>query len=155
MTMNTIIVCFIAVLLINRGYGLRCYKCDNLNHRKICGRHAQLTVQNVDNIVSCNGTCKIAAKRERIGDKVFDVYMRDCDHNWKYEACNQTENAKVCHCKDRDFCNYHLEDIPFEDAKSSEIRSPENATGRLFRSQQTVIMNTLSGFVVYLSYILM
>ncbi|XP_033746319.1 uncharacterized protein LOC117331616 isoform X2 [Pecten maximus] len=151
MSMGIAIMCFIGVLLINSGSGLMCYKCNNVLHPDICGRHARrLTVGHVKNIeLQCNGTCKIAAIRTKVRDQVVDVYMRDCDHNWQYEACNQTDNAKVCHCKDRDFCNYRLKDIPFK----GEFRtSLENSTGSLFNYYITCVMNAVSGLVVYHLY---
>ncbi|XP_021349164.1 uncharacterized protein LOC110447647 [Mizuhopecten yessoensis] len=147
-------ISLIAAVLVNSGYGLMCYKCDNRRHPDICDRKARkLTVGHVENIERCNGTCKIAAMRKRILGHVIDVYMRTCDHDWKIAACNQTENASVCHCKDRDFCNYQLKNIPFDDeVRGAALTSVENSAGKLFDYRTT--LNVVLGFAIYILYII-
>ncbi|XP_069141890.1 uncharacterized protein [Argopecten irradians] len=156
MSKGVITLCFIGVLFIHTGSALMCYKCNNVRHPELCGRHARkLTVGHVDHIEQCNGTCKIAAKRHKSesDNRVFDVYMRECDHNFHHTACNETENAKVCHCKDRDFCNFQMDDIPFHgEIKKSASTSLENSSGKLFGFHITVVTNSVSGLIAYVLF---
>ncbi|CAC5393966.1 unnamed protein product [Mytilus coruscus] len=97
-----LIILLICLFNIYQVYGTKCYVCDTDQNPGVCDREGNLTVENAQHIVDCNGNCYVGSLT--VGK--MEAHLRQC-LSGKITGCEKSERGSICQCG-TDFCNKDL-----------------------------------------------